>query len=85
MPQNPRVAVLIPCYNEAVAIAKVVMDFRASLPDALIYVYDNNSDDHTAEAAEAAGASSMPKTSRVPTVRNDTTTVRAIISSMMAW
>jgi len=56
MPLNPRVAVLIPCYNEAVAIAKVVREFRSSLPDASIYVYDNNSEDHTAEAAEAAGA-----------------------------
>ena len=52
----PRIAVIIPCYNEAVAIPKVVADFRAALPDAAIYVYDNNSQDGTAEAARAAGA-----------------------------
>jgi glycosyltransferase involved in cell wall biosynthesis len=50
------VAVLIPCYNEEHAIAKVVADFRAALPDAVIYVYDNNSRDNTAAAAKAAGA-----------------------------
>lgn len=51
-----RVAVLIPCYNEEVAIPKVVADFRAALPGATIYVYDNNSRDGTAAAARAAGA-----------------------------
>jgi len=51
-----RVAVLIPCYNEAVAIPSVVEGFRAALPGAAIYVYDNNSKDGTAEAARAAGA-----------------------------
>jgi glycosyltransferase involved in cell wall biosynthesis len=51
-----RVAVLVPCYNEEHAIAKVVADFRASLPGATIYVYDNNSTDRTVEAARAAGA-----------------------------
>jgi glycosyltransferase involved in cell wall biosynthesis len=56
MPGAPRIAVLIPCYNEAVAIAKVVADFRAALPQAVIHVYDNNSLDGTAEAARAAGA-----------------------------
>ena len=50
------VAVLVPCYNEARAIAKVVGDFRAALPGATIYVYDNNSTDQTVEAANAAGA-----------------------------
>jgi glycosyl transferase family 2 len=50
------VAVLVPCYNEEVAIARVVADFRANLPDAAIYVYDNNSTDRTAEVARAAGA-----------------------------
>jgi glycosyltransferase involved in cell wall biosynthesis len=54
--KNPRVAVLIPCHNEAVAIPKVVADFRAALPDATIHVYDNNSTDGTAAAAFAAGA-----------------------------
>ena len=53
---QPRVAVLIPCYNEAVAIPRVIADFRAALPDALIYVYDNNSQDNTAEVARTAGA-----------------------------
>ncbi len=51
-----RVAVLVPCYNEEVSIAKVVTDFRAALPAATIYVYDNNSTDRTAEVAAAAGA-----------------------------
>ncbi len=50
------IAVLIPCYNEAVTIEKVVKDFRAALPDSTIYVYDNNSTDGTAEIAEKAGA-----------------------------
>jgi glycosyltransferase involved in cell wall biosynthesis len=51
-----QVAVLVPCYNEEHAIAKVVADFRAAMPDAAIYVYDNNSTDGTVEAARAAGA-----------------------------
>ena len=51
-----RVAVLLPAYDEEGAIAKVVGDFRAALPDAAIYVYDNNSRDSTIEAARAAGA-----------------------------
>jgi glycosyltransferase involved in cell wall biosynthesis len=50
------VAVLVPCYNEEHAIAKVVADFRAALPEAVIYVYDNNSSDNTVEAASRAGA-----------------------------
>jgi glycosyltransferase involved in cell wall biosynthesis len=50
------IAVLVPCYNEAVAVAKVVKDFRAALPNATIFVFDNNSTDNTAEAARAAGA-----------------------------
>jgi glycosyltransferase involved in cell wall biosynthesis len=48
--------VLVPCYNEAVAVAKVVKDFRAALPNATIFVFDNNSTDNTAEAARADGA-----------------------------
>ncbi|WP_431285352.1 glycosyltransferase [Humitalea sp. 24SJ18S-53] len=52
----PRVAVLVPCYNEEVAIPLVVAAFRAALPDAVIYVYDNNSTDGTMAAARAAGA-----------------------------
>ena len=51
-----RIAVLIPCYNEEVAIGQVVRDFRASLPAAIIHVYDNNSSDRTREVARAAGA-----------------------------
>jgi glycosyltransferase involved in cell wall biosynthesis len=50
------VAVLVPCYNEATAIAKVVDDFRIALPGATIFVFDNNSTDDTAAAARAAGA-----------------------------
>ena len=52
----PRVAVLIPCYNEAVTIGKVVDDFRRVLPDAAIWVYDNNSTDDTARIAREHGA-----------------------------
>lgn len=52
----PRIAVLIPCYNEEVAVPRVVAAFRAALPDAAIYVYDNNSADGTRRVAEAAGA-----------------------------
>ena len=55
-PTGDRVAVLIPCHNEVAAIATVVADFRDALPDATIYVYDNNSADGTAAAARAAGA-----------------------------
>ena len=50
-----KIAVLIPCYNESATIAKVVQDYRAALPDAAIYVYDNNSTDGTDEIARAAG------------------------------
>ncbi len=52
----PRIAVLIPCYNEEVAIPRVVGAFRSALPEASVYVYDNNSRDRTREAAAAAGA-----------------------------
>ncbi len=51
-----KIAVLIPCYNEAPTIQKVVEDFRKALPEAVVYVYDNNSTDGTADLAEAAGA-----------------------------
>lgn len=51
-----KTAVLIPCYNEEAAIGTVVKDFRAALPDATVYVYDNNSRDRTVEVARAAGA-----------------------------
>jgi glycosyltransferase involved in cell wall biosynthesis len=53
---GPRVAVILPCYNEAAAIGKTVAGFRAALPDAPIFVYDNNSTDGTSGAAERAGA-----------------------------
>lgn len=51
-----KIAVLIPCYNEEQTIAAVVSDFKEKLPDAVVYVYDNNSSDNTASAAENAGA-----------------------------
>lgn len=51
-----KIAVLIPCYNEAKTVCKVVSDFRQALPEATVYVYDNNSTDHTDEIARAAGA-----------------------------
>jgi glycosyltransferase involved in cell wall biosynthesis len=51
-----KIAVLVPCYNEEAAIAKVVKDFRAALPGAAIFVFDNNSTDKTAAVARAAGA-----------------------------
>src|SRR5882724_8591793 len=51
-----RVAVLVPCYNEEVAVATVVADFRKALPAGEIFVYDNNSEDGTVEIARAAGA-----------------------------
>ena len=54
--RSPRIAVLLPCYNEAAAIAQTIADFRAALPEAAIYVYDNNSSDATCEIAAAAGA-----------------------------
>jgi len=55
-PAQPTVALLVPCYNEAAAIGKVVADFRRLLPQARIYVYDNNSTDDTAAVAARAGA-----------------------------
>ena len=53
---NHKIAVLIPCYNESKTIAKVVDDFKKQLPEANIYVYDNNSTDNTADIARQAGA-----------------------------
>jgi glycosyltransferase involved in cell wall biosynthesis len=53
---SPKIAVLLPCYNEEAAIAATVAGFRAALPNATVYVYDNNSRDRTKEAAAAAGA-----------------------------
>ena len=51
-----KIAVLIPCYNEAVTIKKVITDFKKALPEAVIYVYDNNSTDDTASIARQCGA-----------------------------
>lgn len=56
VPSRHRIAVLVPCYNEAAAIEQVVCDFRAALPEATVYVYDNNSTDETVDVARAAGA-----------------------------
>ena len=49
-------AVLLPCYNEELTVAKCVADFQKALPEAVVYVFDNNSTDKTAALAEAAGA-----------------------------
>lgn len=51
-----KIAVLIPCYNESKTIEKVVTDFKKALPEATIYVFDNNSSDGTDEIARKAGA-----------------------------
>ena len=56
VPTGPRVAVLVPCYNEACTVAGVVTSFRTVLPSAIVYVYDNNSTDDTSAQAQAAGA-----------------------------
>jgi glycosyltransferase involved in cell wall biosynthesis len=55
-PQSPRIAVLLPCYNEEAAIGATVAGFRAALPSATVFVYDNNSRDRTRELAAEAGA-----------------------------
>jgi len=57
-----RVAVLVPCYNEEAANADMVRAFRAELPDAVVYVYDNNSTGRTMDVARAAGALVRRKT-----------------------
>ncbi|MBX3519298.1 MAG: glycosyltransferase [Xanthobacteraceae bacterium] len=56
LPQGLKIAVIVPCYNEEAAIGTVVKQFRAALPSADIYVYDNNSKDNTIAAAKKAGA-----------------------------
>lgn len=53
---DAEIAVLIPCFNEAVTVSEVVTSFREALPDATVYVYDNNSSDETVSVAQAAGA-----------------------------
>src|SRR6185503_16473634 len=60
----PTVAIVIPCYNEALTIGAVVEGFRRSLPEASIYVFDNSSSDRTAEIARAAGAAVRPVPAR---------------------
>ena len=59
-PSDATVAVVVPCYNEALTIGKVVADFRAALPEADVYVFDNNSTDGTAGVAAEAGATVVP-------------------------
>ena len=59
-----KIAVLIPCYNEAPTIQKVVEDFRKALPEAVVYVYDNNSTDGTADLAEKPAPWCATNTSR---------------------
>lgn len=54
--EYPSICVIVPCYNEQEAVAQVIRDFRDSLPDATIYVYDNNSGDETIARAQSAGA-----------------------------
>lgn len=56
MTWSPRIAVILPCYNEEVAIASVIRDFRSRLPEAEIHVFDNNSSDATSRVARAEGA-----------------------------
>ena len=80
-----RIAVLLPCYNEAVTIAKVVADFQMSLPGAAVYVYDNNSSDGTGAIARAAGACTLRNT-RPPSPsgsamrsRHSSTRARAVV------
>ena len=54
--KTAKIAVLVPCMNEELTIAAVVKNFRKALPNCVVYVYDNNSTDRTAEVAEKAGA-----------------------------
>ena len=56
MADSNNIAVLIPCYNEAITVGKVIDDFHQALPEATIYVYDNNSSDGTGEIAQKHGA-----------------------------
>lgn len=82
--REERIAVLLPCYNEAVTIGRVVADFREALPAADIYVFDNRSDDNTAEAAAAAGASVVlsPRRGKGNVVRHMFETVDADVYVM---
>ncbi len=56
MRTQPAIALIVPCYNEQAAIARVITDFRRELPDAAVHVFDNNSTDRTADIAANAGA-----------------------------
>ena len=56
MTKKNKIAVLIPCYNESKTVTKVIKDYKKALPEAEIYVYDNNSTDGTGEIAKKAGA-----------------------------
>ena len=78
-PSYDDVAVLVPCYNEEPTVGKVVTDFRAALPGAQIYVFDNNSSDKTAELAKAAGATVVhsPRQGKGSVVRHMFATVAA--------
>src|ERR1700689_5711773 len=80
------VAILVPCYDEQGAIAKVVADFRAPLPDAALYVYDNNSTDGTVAVAEKAGAAVRHETyqGRGHVVRRMFNAVEAAVSALFA-
>jgi len=66
-----KIAVLVPCYNESRTIKKVVEDFKRVLPEAVIYIYDNNSTDGTDEIARAAGACHVELTTLIVPGEND--------------
>ena len=74
-----RLAVLVPCFNEAAAITQVVTDFRAALPTAVVYVYDNNSTDGTGAVAQVAGA-----VVRMETMRGKGNVVRRMFADVDA-
>jgi glycosyltransferase involved in cell wall biosynthesis len=81
---GPKVAVLLPCYNEAATIGKVVADFRRALPTAEIFVFDNASDDGTARVAAEAGAAVVhsPRRGKGNVVRHMFETVQADVYVM---
>lgn len=80
-----RIAVLVPCRNEAITVASVVNDFRAAIPGAIVYVYDNGSDDDTCEIARAAGAvvRQVPKPGKGGVVRRMFAEVEADVYVMV--
>lgn len=81
----PTIAVVIPCYNEAPTIEKVVRDFQAALPSAEVYVFDNNSTDESGQKARAAGATVIhsPRQGKGNVVRHIAATVQADIYVMV--